>query len=124
MCARYTIRTPADLLAARFGLPQVPDLRPRFNISPAQAIPVIGTRAGGHGRGLAMFKWGFVPHWVQDTPKMRPVNAKAETVAQSPLFGDSFRARRCLMPADGFYKKKFPVWFHLKDNQPFAFAGI
>jgi putative SOS response-associated peptidase YedK len=58
------------------------------------------------------------------------VNAKAETVAQSPLFGDSLRHRRCLVPADGFYewrtanKKKVPVWFHLKDDAPFAFAGV
>jgi hypothetical protein len=29
MSARYTLRAPADLLAARFGLPEVPDLRPR-----------------------------------------------------------------------------------------------
>jgi putative SOS response-associated peptidase YedK len=61
---------------------------------------------------------------------MRPVNAKAETVAQSPMFGDSLRQRRCLVVADGFFesrtvaKKKQPVWFHLKDNAPFAFAGI
>ena len=130
MCARFTIRTPADLLAERFGLLQVPDLRPRFNVSPTQAIPVIGAKAGGHGRGLAMFKWGFVPHWAQDDSGPKPVNAKAETVAQSVMFGDSLRKRRCLVPADGFYewrtvnKKKLPVWFHRTDNAPFAFAGV
>jgi putative SOS response-associated peptidase YedK len=42
MCARHTVRTPADLLAARSGRPQVPDLRPRYNVSPTQAVPVIG----------------------------------------------------------------------------------
>ena len=46
MCARFTIHTPADLLAERFGLGQVPDLCPRYNVSPAQPIPVIGTKAG------------------------------------------------------------------------------
>src|SRR3954449_8567926 len=61
MCARYTLRTPADLLAARFGLPQVPDLLPRYNVSPTQPVPVIGTKAGGQGRGLALFRWGFIP---------------------------------------------------------------
>jgi putative SOS response-associated peptidase YedK len=129
MCARYTVRTPADFLAARFGVPSVPDLRPRFNVAPSQSVPVVGAKANG-GRPLALFKWGFVPSWAGDDPKMRPVNAKAETVAQSPMFGDSLRQRRCLVVADGFYewrtvvKKKFPVWFHLKDNAPFAFAGI
>jgi putative SOS response-associated peptidase YedK len=130
MCARYTLRTPADLLAERFGLGQVPDLRPRYNMAPSQSVPVIGTKAGGHGRGLALFKWGFIPHWAQDSSGPKPVNAKLETVAQSVMFGDSFRHRRCLVLADGFYewrtvnKKKMPVWFHLKDNKPFGFAGI
>jgi putative SOS response-associated peptidase YedK len=48
MCARYTLRTPADLLAERFGIGQVPDLRPRYNIAATQPVPVIGTKAGGH----------------------------------------------------------------------------
>lgn len=130
MCARYTLHTPADLLAERFGLNQVPDLRPRYNVSPTQAVPVIGTKVGGHGRGLALFKWGFVPHWAHDDSGPKPVNAKAETVASSVMFGDSFRKRRCLVPADGFYewrtvnRKKLPVWFYRADNAPFAFAGV
>ncbi len=61
MCARNTIRTPADLLAARFGPPQVPDLRPRFNVSPTQPVPVVGAKPDGR-RGLALFRWGFTPH--------------------------------------------------------------
>ena len=52
MCARYTIRTPAELLAARFGLDQVPDLRPRYNVAPSQPVPVVGVKAGGRGRRL------------------------------------------------------------------------
>ena len=46
------------------------------------------------------------------------------------MFGDSLRKRRCIVPVDGFYewqavnKKKLPVWFHLKDEAPFGFAGI
>jgi putative SOS response-associated peptidase YedK len=68
MCARYTLRTPADLLAARFGLPQVPDLRPHYNVSPTQSVPVIGTKAGGLGRGLALFRWGFIPTGRRTTP--------------------------------------------------------
>jgi putative SOS response-associated peptidase YedK len=57
------------------------------------------------------------------------VNAKSETVAQSVLFGESLRKRRCVVPADGFYewrtvnKKKMPVWFHRKDSALFGFAG-
>jgi putative SOS response-associated peptidase YedK len=130
MCARYTIRTPADVLAVRFGLDQVPDLRPRYNVAPTQSVPVIGVKAGGRGRGLAQFRWGFLPHWAADDSGPKPVNAKVETVSGSPVFGDALRRRRCLVPADGFYewktihKKKVPVWFHRKDGALFAFAGV
>src|SRR4029078_4642158 len=91
MCARFTLRSRAGLLAVRFSLPQPPDLRPRFNIAPSQHIPVIGTKARGNGRGLALFKWGFVPHWAQDDPGKKSVNARAETVATTPMFSESFR---------------------------------
>jgi putative SOS response-associated peptidase YedK len=124
------IRSPADLLAERFGLLQPPDLSPRFNIAPSQLVPVIGTKAGGHARGLAMFKWGFIPHWANDDKGMKPVNARAETVATKPMFADSFRLRRCIVLADSFYewktvnKKKMPVHFRLKTGAPFGFAGV
>jgi len=61
---------------------------------------------------------------------MRPVNARSESIVGSAMFGESFRKRRCLVPADGFYewrtegKRKLPVHFRLKDSSPFAFAGI
>jgi len=35
MCARFTLRSPADLLVVRFGLSAAPDLRPRYNIAPS-----------------------------------------------------------------------------------------
>ena len=111
-------------------MPQPPDLRPRYNIAPSQLIPVIGAKAGGHGRGLAMFKWGFIPHSAQDDKGMKPVNARSEMVATTPMFSESFRHRRCIIPADGFYewktvnKKKMPVHFRLQTGEPFGFAGV
>ena len=123
MRVRCTLRSPAYLLAERFGLPQPPDLTPRFNIAPSQLIPVIGAKAGGHGRGLAMFKWGFIPHWAQYDSGKKPVNARAETVATTAMFSESFRQRRCIVPANGFYewkavgRKKMPVHFHFEESQ-------
>jgi hypothetical protein len=64
-------------------------------------VAVVGSKAGGD-RGLAMFQWGFIPHWAADAKGPKPVNAKAETLAEKPAFRDSFRERRCLIPADGF----------------------
>jgi putative SOS response-associated peptidase YedK len=130
MCACFTLRTPSNLLAVRFGLPTAPDLRPRFNIAPSQQIPVIGAKAGGHGRGLAIFKWGFVPHWANDAHGTKPFNARAETVATTPMFSESFRQRQCIIPANGFYewktvnKRKMPVHFRLKSGEPFGVADV
>lgn len=131
MCARFTLFTPGDRIARMFDLAEVPDLRPRYNVAPSQLVAVIGTKAAGGGRGLAMFRWGFVPHWA-NTPNdgPRPVNAKAETVAEKPAFRDSFRQRRCLIPADGFYEwedtpqGKRPLFYRLASGEPMALAGI
>jgi putative SOS response-associated peptidase YedK len=130
VCARFTLYTEGRLIAERFQLATLPSLKPRYNIAPSQPLPVIGTKAGGQGRGLAMFRWGFIPNWAQDDKGMRPVNARSESIVGSAMFAESFRKRRCLVPADGFYewrtegKRKLPVHFRLKDRAPFAFAGI
>jgi putative SOS response-associated peptidase YedK len=51
-------------------------------------------------------------------------------VATRPPFDGSFRGKRCLIPADGFYEwaseggKKVPHHFRLRGGGPFAFAGV
>lgn len=48
----------------------------------------------------------------------------------SASFRDAFAARRCLVPADGFYEwrgdgsGKVPYWFHPVDGAVLALAGI
>jgi putative SOS response-associated peptidase YedK len=129
MCARYTLHAAPHLVAELFGLPDVPHLDARYNVAPSPFVPVVGAKPDGR-RGLSLFKWGFVPSWAEAGLKVRPVNAKAETVASTPMFRDAFRKRRCLVPADGFYewrtvaKKKLPVHFRLRYGKPFAFAGV
>ena len=48
-------------------------------------------------------RWGFTSSSAQE-PKVAPINARAETVAATPLFHDAFRRRRYLIVADGFYE--------------------
>ncbi len=58
------------------------------------------------------------------------INARAETVAIKPAFRSAFKKGRCLIVADGFYewkktgKNKQPFFVRLKDDEPFAFAGL
>jgi putative SOS response-associated peptidase YedK len=74
--------------------------------------------------------WGFTPHWADANHKLKPINAKCETVATSPMFRDAFKRRRCLIPADGFYEwrgakpPKVPHFIRMRDDGPFCFEGI
>jgi putative SOS response-associated peptidase YedK len=134
MCGRYTLRSRGK--AKPYGVPesQLPLLSPRYNIAPSQDVPVILERK--NGREMALLKWGLVPSWTNDAKGGANgnggglINARTETLERKPSFAESFLKRRCLIPADGFYewkrsgKWKQPFFFQMKDESPFAFAGI
>ena len=54
MCGRFALKNPESLRAA-FGLEDVPDLPPRYNIAPSQDVAAV--RVGDRGRELAMLHW-------------------------------------------------------------------
>lgn len=131
MCGRYTFSaSPAELDRLGVDPADLRGLQPRYNVAPSQGVPVLGLKADGRRRGLARLRWGLVPGWSSDpSASPKPINAKAETVATLPTFRDSFRSRRCLLPADGFYEwaklgpNKVPHLFRTHDGL-FAFAGL
>src|SRR3989449_488160 len=131
MCGRYTLKTPVERLSEKFQFPEVLPLKPRYNIAPSQWVAVFRLLPGDPDRKLAMLRWGLLPAWVKDPAKVQqPINAKAETAAEKPMFRDAFKRRRCLVPADGFYEwkqdggRKQPVYIHMRDGEPFAIAGL
>ena len=131
MCGRFTLKTPVETLAEVFELPTAPELPPRFNIAPSEAVAAVRVAGAEPLRELALLRWGLVPPWA-DEPKVgsRMINARAETVATNGAFRAAFRRRRCLVPADGFYewqrqeRAKQPFYIHMRDDAPFAFAGL
>lgn len=129
MCGRFTQKSPSKKIAKKFEVEDVPPLLERYNIAPSQAV--LGIRDGGGMRETAFFKWGLVPGWAKDSSiGNKLINARSETVTEKPSFREAFRHRRCLIPADGFFEwsrrgdKKLPFYFHLKDGEPFAIAGL
>jgi putative SOS response-associated peptidase YedK len=133
MCGRFTLRTPASLIAEQFSLLEVPDLQPRFNIAPSQPVPVVrmDPQHASAARQFVFLHWGLVPSWAEDAKiGNRMINARAETAADKPSFRAAMRRRRCLIVADGFYewktvaKRRQPMYIHLRDGRPFAFAGL
>ena len=78
-----------------------------------------------------MMQWGLVPHWAKDIKAVhRPINARAESLAEKPMFRELVRTNRCLVPASGFYEwkkdwqRKIPFYIRVKDDPVFAFAGL
>ena len=56
--------------------------------------------------------WGFISPWAKDPfekSKSRPFNARSETVAEKKLFKDSWKYKRFLIPATGFFEKGFRI---------------
>jgi putative SOS response-associated peptidase YedK len=131
MCGRFAIHTLIDQLPEIFGvLPPPENLRPRFNIAPSQAVPVI---TNAQRNQLQLFQWGLVPFWAKDAKVgYSLINARADTVATKPSFREAFKKRRCLVLADGFYEwkanagstRKTPFHIQMKSGKPFAFAGL
>ncbi len=132
MCGRYTLIQPLGAVAALFGAPggeADAGLLPRFNTAPTDLMPVLVH--ADNGPKIQPMQWGMEPPWADARRRgPRMINARSETVAVRPAFRDSFRRRRCLVPADGFYEwerrpsGKQPHWIHRVDGGLFAMAGI
>ncbi len=142
MCGRYTLTSPARIVAETFRVDVPGDFSPRWNIAPSQAAWAV-VQGLDQTRRLAALRWGLVPAWGRDpAASPRPINARAETVADKPSFRGAFRHRRCLVPADGFYEwqarpasgegvagrgragGKQPFHIRFRDRRPFAIAGL
>ena len=128
MCGRYSLIFIDDL-GKRFRIfdPTL-GIRSHFNIAPSQTMPVIVQHENVE---MVMMQWGLIPNWVKDPSKsMHPINAKAETLAEKPMFCSLLKNNRCLVPASGFYewkkegKRKIPYYIHLKESPLFAIAGL
>lgn len=131
MCGRFTLCQSAEEIAQAFQIPDVPPLEPRYNIAPTQPVATVLKTSENPDRQFRMLHWGLIPFWADD-PKLgsKLINARAESVADKPAFRSAFRHRRCLIVADGFYEwqqqenGKQPFYLRLKDDRPFAFAGL
>ena len=128
MCGRYSFVAPAAAIEQRFGAKFTEPTPPNYNAAPSQRLPIITNAAPGQ---IQRLRWGLVPAWSRDPaggPK--PINARAETLAEKPSFRMLLARRRCLVLADGFYEwqatpaGKVPHRIPLRNEQPFAFAGL
>jgi putative SOS response-associated peptidase YedK len=133
MCGRYVIEGTTEL-SERFQLRQIPaDLFPEmatYNAAPTQLLPVIIEEAGE--RVARSMQWGLLPRWQRKDGKagIAPINARAETLFEKPMFRGLTKHKRCIVPASGFYEwqktggRKQPYYITSDDGELWGFAGL
>ncbi len=131
MCGRYTLKTHRRKIQERFDVDDVPELHPRYNLGPTQDGLVVRPGDAPATRTAALLRWGLIPSWTKEKSSLPLlINARAETLASKGAFRESFKRRRCLVVADGFFEwsrrgpQKQPYYFTVDQGEPFAMAGL
>ena len=125
MCGRFTLHSRDRIKLKGFQTSDLP-FEARYNIAPSQNVLTIADF--GKGLEARLLTWGLIPSWSNDGKGF--INARAETLEERPSFSESFRLRRCLIPADGFFewkrtgRDKRPFYLHSNNQASFMFAGI
>lgn len=130
MCGRFAANIPAEEIKQLFNLMAVPQLEPRYNVTPSQLVAVV--RNQGDQNRLDLLKWGLVPGWAKEPGiGSHLINAHCETVYEKPAFRHAIKYRRCIIPASGFYEwehsgehHKQPWFFQMSDQSPMCLAGL
>lgn len=132
MCGRFDRHSElekfADLVQG-LTLDGAPAVAPSYNVTPSRRAAAIVVDASG-GRRFEAPTWGFVPAWSSKPNMNRPINARAESVADKPMFRAAFTRHRCLVPCDGYYEwsateaGKQPYYFTAADGGPLLIAAI
>jgi len=141
MCGRFSLTATPEEVQDFFGLEEIDDFPPRYNIAPTQPVLIVAgdvpreTGDNRSNRRAFLARWGLIPSWVKD-PNDFPllINARSETAAEKNSFRASMRHRRILFAASGFYEwhrpaketrqKSTAYWIRPANGGIVAFAGL
>ena len=117
MCCRFYIQRSTDLipyiekaeasqLSSKMSIALSRPLKKEGEIRPTDMVPVIAPSKTGKETVFPMV-WGFT------NPRSAApiINARVETVADKPMFQDSWEHRRCVIPCSWYFE-----WEHLTDS--------
>lgn len=141
MCGRYTLVTKVKALEKKFNLTGNITFEPNTNISTGEFAPVI---ANDFPDQIQLFQFGFTPYWSEKRTYVinarsegdknkdnNPLYSGSKDIIFKPMFRQSIRSKRCLVPADCFIegpattRLNNPFVVYLKEGiRPFMFAGI
>jgi len=126
MCGRFELKTNFENLPKILKQNYPRGLDSKYEaqnlLKPNDPILVIKNE----GRFETTFmSWGFISPWANDPfdkERPRPFNARSETLEEKRLFSGSWKYKRCLIPASGFFEKKYRI---RKENyETFWLGGI
>lgn len=127
--ALYEIGKLRDRFLLDVGLPR--GVKPRYNVSPVQEVPVIVLRDGK--RMVERMIWGFVPVGAKDTNSVfryKTYVFSSENILNKSSLRTALRTQRCIIPVNGFYEwkrlpnGKRPFYIRLKSNELAGLAGV
>jgi putative SOS response-associated peptidase YedK len=132
MCGRYLLSYDLEdlikILENRWNIrpPNIDYYKPSYNIAPGQKI--IALYEEDDKVAADTFRWGLAPSWSKEKFKLL-INARSETIGEKSTFKDSYKNRRCLILATGFYEwekndGKTPFYITLNKGGLFSFAGL
>ncbi|CAJ1507518.1 SOS response-associated peptidase [[Mycobacterium] burgundiense] len=153
MCGRFAVTTDPALLAQKIQALDETTAAAQgaagasaanYNVAPTTAISTVVKRHAEPEdeatRRLRSMRWGLIPPWAKTGPDGKLegkgpllINARAETVTESPAFRNSAKNKRCLVPMDGWYEwtpnrdakgHKTPFYLHAEDGEPLFMAGL
>jgi putative SOS response-associated peptidase YedK len=145
MCNRYGYLAPITRLVDEFSQVRIPlvfnggaipNIEPREHIRPTNTAPIIRPLDPSDpfvGVEMVDARWWLIPFFHKGGVKdWRPMctNARAETVATTATYRESFKRRRCLVPATHFFewtgeKGAKTMWrFTKADAETFCFPGL
>ena len=126
MCGRFELKTKFDNLpkVVKRNYPNGLDKKYETQNLIKPTDPVLVIKNEGKIKTTFM-TWGFISPWAKDPfekGKPRPFNARSETIEEKKLFSGSWKYKRCLIPASGFFEKAYRI---RKENyQTFWLGGI
>lgn len=109
----------------------------RYNVGPTMTVPIV-LQSEQELVGESA-RWGLIPSWwKKEVPPTLTFNARSEEAAEKPMWRQSLKSARCLMPAEGWYEwneheqvrtesgrqSNQPYFFHVPGQPVVSIAGM
>lgn len=102
---------------------------PNYNITPGESVPIILREDERKNMHSAL--WGLIPPGSDSEQEGRQhFEVKVEDVKEDEWLSECFQRRRCIVPANGFFKwkttkkKSTPFYIRLLSNNAMGIAGV